>query len=130
MQLGEVGSECVLHVHRTSQVKRAAYRCTGNGGVKVEALHLHLLGVDFKVNVRRVEGNLLQAGGADLELDRSMPLLRLRACAVNAELQVEITVPGALLPQRRQVQIGDIERAAILRRRSGRIEMALESYMP
>ena len=59
-----------------------------------------------------------------------MPLLRRCTGAVNAELPVEITVPGALLPQRRQVQIGDIERAAILRRRSGRIEMALESYMP
>ena len=58
---GEVGSEGVLHVHSTSQIKRAAYRCMRNGGVKVEALHLHLLGIDFKVNVRRVQGNLPQA---------------------------------------------------------------------
>ena len=56
-----------------------------------------------------------------------MPLLRRRTGAINAELQVEITVPGALLPQCCQVQIGDIKRAAILQRRSGRIEMALES---
>ena len=44
-----------------------------------------------------------------------MPLLWRYAGAVNAELQVEIAVPGALLPQRCQVQIGDIEGTAILR---------------
>ena len=47
----EIGSESVLHVYGTSQIKRAAYRCMGNGGVKVEALHLHLLGFDLKINV-------------------------------------------------------------------------------
>jgi hypothetical protein len=70
----------------------------GNGGVKVEALHLHLLGFDFKINVRRMQGNLPQARGADLELYRTMPLLWRYAGAVKAELQVEIAVPGALLP--------------------------------
>jgi hypothetical protein len=59
-----------------------------------------------------------------------MPLLRRRAGAVNAELQVEIAMPGTLLPQRCQVQVGDIEGTAILRWRSGRIEMTLDSYMP
>jgi hypothetical protein len=59
-----------------------------------------------------------------------MPLLWRHAGAINTELQVEIAVPGALLLQRCQVQIGDIEGAAILRRRSGRIEMGLYSYMP
>jgi hypothetical protein len=59
-----------------------------------------------------------------------MPLLGRRADTVNAELQVEITVPGALLRQRCQVQIGDIDGTAILRWCSGHIEMALESYTP
>ena len=59
-----------------------------------------------------------------------MPLLWRYASAVKAELQVEIAVPGTLLPQRCQVQVGDIEGAVILRWRSGRIKMALDSYMP
>ena len=56
----KIRGESVLHVHGTSQIKRAAYRCMGDGGVKVEALHLYLLGFDLKVNVRRVYGNLPQ----------------------------------------------------------------------
>lgn len=59
--LGEVGSECVLRIHATSQIKRASYRRMADGGREVEALHLHLLGFDCKVNVRRVQGNLPQA---------------------------------------------------------------------
>jgi hypothetical protein len=50
----EIGGESVLHVYGTSQIKRAVYRCMGNGGVKVKTLHLHLLGFNFKVNVRRM----------------------------------------------------------------------------
>jgi len=59
-----------------------------------------------------------------------MPLLGRYAGAVKAKLQVEIAVPGTLLLQRCQVQVGDIEGTAILRRRSGRIEMTLNSYLP
>src|SRR5689334_14203742 len=39
-------------------------------------------------------------------------------------------MPGALLLQRCQVQIGDIEGAVILRWRRSRIKTALESYTP
>src|SRR6185369_17800738 len=46
---GEVSSENVLHVRSPSQIKRAAHRCMGHGGVKIEALHLHLLGFDLEV---------------------------------------------------------------------------------
>ena len=63
-------------------------------------------------------------------MDRPLSFLRRRASAVKAELQVEVAVPGALLPQRCQIQVGNIEGAAILRWCSGRIEMALESDMP
>ena len=49
----QIRTESVLHVYGTSQIKRAAYRCMGNRRVKVEALHLHLLGFDLQVNVRR-----------------------------------------------------------------------------
>jgi len=57
----KVGSKGVLHIHATSQIKHTGCCHMGNGGIEVEALHLHLLGFDFKVNVRRVQGNLPQA---------------------------------------------------------------------